>query len=324
MSQALRALVSACLLLSILAACGEAAPQLDPADSMDTGLEPVTVPPKPTLPSSELPTPTRRRSDTPTPTRERCRGQAKRLLMLQGSASTVTRVPLRNRTFLRTRLSPTGQRGAGPLCELSLRPWRSKRFRRKRLYGVSVGRRGWSKLWRNSSRTIPTITSGLGTCRAGMSWSGFGPGFRPGRRPCWRSSATPITSRSGWRSTTAILPRTGVAPKSPPRASLWNRKGRGLGFWNKRTLLGDTDPRHHNHVRGIKYHVRLQEVTPRRPRQWERTGPCPAGPAPRGVPLSIGRRPARCGRLPAGPRWGGWWVDVGRANLLCDPSASCP
>ena len=66
MSQALCVLVIACLLLGILAACGEAAPPLDPADTMDSGLEAITVPPPPTSPSPEPPRPTQR--DTPTPT----------------------------------------------------------------------------------------------------------------------------------------------------------------------------------------------------------------------------------------------------------------
>ena len=69
MSQALCALVIACLLLGILAACGEASPPLDPTDTVDTGLGAVTVPPPPTSPSRQPPTPTQ--SDTPTPTQER-------------------------------------------------------------------------------------------------------------------------------------------------------------------------------------------------------------------------------------------------------------
>ena len=57
MFQGLRALVIGCLLLGILAACGEAASPLYPADTMDGSLEAVTVPPTPT------------QSDTPTATR---------------------------------------------------------------------------------------------------------------------------------------------------------------------------------------------------------------------------------------------------------------
>ena len=63
---ALRALVITCLLLSMLAACGEAAPPLDPADTIDSAFEAVTVPPTPTSPSPEPSTLSQR--DTPTPT----------------------------------------------------------------------------------------------------------------------------------------------------------------------------------------------------------------------------------------------------------------
>lgn len=93
---------------------------------------------------------------------------------------TVASVPLRNRTPGRMRLCPTGQRGPGPLSETSLRPWRSKRSPRRRLYGVSAGGRGWSKWDKGSSATIPTTTPGLGKVHGRYVVVGFRTRVPPG------------------------------------------------------------------------------------------------------------------------------------------------